>query len=132
MVILEIKSLNNLRESDLEYIIYDKSKEIIFGNLTSHSPVISSGTVLANLSLTNVTAMSTDPSEAKLYHKNYLGLLLVLMVAFFILSYYLHYVSKYNIKKAKSTNTESNITYIKYSNLQNLSIANFSKKKNYD
>lgn len=65
-------------------------------------------------------------TEEMYFHKNNLSLLIVLMVCFFIISYYLNYISNYNIKKAKSTNTESNVVYIKYSNIQNLSIANFS------
>ena len=49
------------------------------------------------------------------------------MIGFFILSYFLYYNAKYNIKKAKSTNTETTAIYSKYSNLQNLAIACFGK-----
>jgi hypothetical protein len=68
----------------------------------------------------------TYSSEDKIYyHKNYLWLLLIIMISFFGLSYYLYYVSKYNIKKARINNTETNITFLKYTNLQNLSVATF-------
>ncbi len=104
MVILELKYLTNLR------INSDSNKGL-------------------KLNITNSTTngINTELNDEIYYHKNNLALLLILMIAFFILSYYLHYVSKFSIKKAKSTNSESNITFLKYSNIQNLSIANFSK-----
>jgi hypothetical protein len=71
---------------------------------------------------TNITYSSEDEVY---YHKNYLWLLLIIMISFFGLSYYLYYVSKYNIKKARINNTETNITFLKYTNLQNLSVATF-------
>jgi hypothetical protein len=82
-----------------------------------------------NVTATTVTENSDypEPVEEIYFHKNNLGLLIMLMIGFFIISYYLNYISNYNIKKAKSTNTETNVVYIKYSNIQNLSIANFSK-----
>jgi hypothetical protein len=71
----------------------------------------------------NITFNSEE--DVIYYHKNYLWLLLIIMISFFGLSYYLYYVSKYNIKKAKINNTETNITFLKYTNYQNLSIATF-------
>ena len=78
-----------------------------------------------NITYSNSSISIEDSEERIYYHKDYLYLLLIIMIAFFFLSYYLHYVSKYNIKRAIKTNTENNITYMKYSNFQNLSIANF-------
>ena len=79
-----------------------------------------------NVTATAATENIDNSAEEIYFHKNNLGLLIMLMIGFFIISYYLNYISNYNIKKAKSTNTESNVVYIKYSNIQNLSIANFS------
>jgi len=59
------------------------------------------------------------------YHKNYLYLLLFSIVAFFILGYYLYYIAKSNLKRLKSTNTESAALMTKFSNTKKLSYAIF-------
>jgi len=122
---IEIKNLNILRESDIDYHLLSKDREKTYSDIVSG---FNNSQYMAD-SDSNITgSLYPDPENHEFYHKNNLGFLMLMMIAFFILSYYLHYVSKYNIKKAKSTNTERNITFMKYSNLQNLSIANFSKK----
>ena len=122
---IEIKNLNILRESDIDYHVLSKDREKAYSDFVKG---LNNSQYMTD-SDSNITGSLYPNSEnTEFYHKNNLGFLMLMMIAFFILSYYLHYVSKYNIKKAKSTNTESNITFMKYSNLQNLSIANFSKK----
>lgn len=83
--------------------------------------------LLENSSIINQTNPENFISNEEIYHKNYLGLLIITMILFFILSYYLYYISKYNIKRAKINNSDNNTTYLKYTNLQNLSIATFCK-----
>jgi hypothetical protein len=126
MGILDMKNLNILRESDIDYHLLSKSQENVYNDVVNN---LNNSHYMSNSDSNSTSILSPEGENLDYYHKNNLGLLMLMMIAFFILSYYLHYVSKYNIKKAKSTNTESNITFMKYSNLQNLSIANFSKKK---
>jgi hypothetical protein len=59
------------------------------------------------------------------YHKNYLYLLLIITLAFFVICYYMYLISRIFFKKAKAQDSENTIIYLKYSNLQNLSVANF-------
>jgi hypothetical protein len=119
MPILELKYLSNyIRELKTE-------NPPDHENLKSHLNSDNSNT--NSTSSLDPTNLINNISDEEFYHKNNLSFLLLIMFAFFILSYYLHYVSKYNIKKAKSTNSENNIIYLKYSNVQNLSVANFSK-----
>ena len=116
MAIIELPQLKNLTylrsNNSMDYINYNKYISL----QETQNFTLSSNEMLYN---------NTKIYNEIYYHKNFLGLLLIIMISFFILSYYLYYVSKYNIKKAKSNNTESSITFLKYTNLQNLSIATF-------
>ena len=79
-----------------------------------------------NIESNNRNSTSINFPNENYYHKNYLYLLLLLTLIFFVLSYYLYLISKIFIKKSKITNNENLIIFLKYTNLQNLSIANFS------
>lgn len=79
----------------------------------------------ANTTNINNPPIIIDP-EAKYYHKNYLSFLLILMIAFLIMAYYLYYVAKNNLKKAKNANINTTAIYSKYEIFKNLSIANLS------
>ena len=72
------------------------------------------------------TTASENPSvDDKLYHQDYLSSLIISIFAFFILGYYLYYISKSNLKRVKYMYTESSALIAKFSNIKKLAYACF-------
>ena len=78
----------------------------------------------------NQTNLSPDVvDEDEHVYNNSLYLLIFCIFAFFILGYYLYYKAKTNLKRIKSTKSESLALTTKFSNIKKLAYANF--RNNY-
>jgi hypothetical protein len=78
-------------------------------------------------SFTNSTDIGRDTSDPdSSYHTDYISILIITMLAFFIVSYYLYYIAKQGSKRAKSTGAETTVIHYKYEIIRSLAIANAS------
>lgn len=85
------------------------------------------GTINPHKDTTNNTTDHIIIDQEEYIHRDYLSFLILIMIAFFILSYYLYYISKFGLKKAKNNNSETTAIQAKYDIMKYLSTANFSK-----
>jgi hypothetical protein len=73
----------------------------------------------------NTTATESLNQDSS-YHLDYISLLIITMLAFFVVSYYLYYIAKQGSKRAKSTGAETTVLHYKYDIIRSLAIANAS------